>query len=189
VFKRFFGKKNDGFFLQLNDEDAASKPAAKVKDSIQPVSTPVVTVATTVSPTVTAPITSTKNDVLAAPAAEQKAVKADKKVDKKSAKKAEETKIANIPAPVAASVVPTITNFATDYLIKPSSSSGRRLPGANMKGFLAMARNVDKPKAFKATAEERKSSIEKPAVVVEKKAPINPKEAQKLVTGEPEMRY
>ncbi len=183
MFKRFFGKKNDGFFLQLSDEDAASKPVAKVKDSVAPVSTPV-------APTVTAPATSTQNDAPAASAnkAEQKANKADKKVDKKSAKKAEETKTP-IPVAVAAPVVPAITNFATDYLIKPSSSSGRRLPGANMKGFLAMARNVEKPKAFKATAEERKASMEKAPAVVEKKAPINPKEAQKLVTGEPEMRY
>jgi hypothetical protein len=179
VFKRFFGKKNDGFFLQLSDEDAASKPVAKVKDSVAPVDP----VTTTVTPTVTAPVTSTQNDI---PAASSN--KADKKVDKKSAKKAEETKTP-IPVAVAAPVVPAITNFATDYLIKPSSSSGRRLPGANMKGFLAMARNVEKPKAFKATAEERKASMEKAPAVVEKKAPINPKEAQKLVTGEPEMRY
>jgi hypothetical protein len=35
---------------------------------------------------------------------------------------------------------PTIVNFATEYLIKPSSSSSRRRAGANMTYFLDMAR-------------------------------------------------
>jgi hypothetical protein len=189
VFKKFFGKKNDGFFLQLEDEDAASKPAAKadsnVQDKAKDAKSSVAAVVSAVNP---AAVITTATTAAPQSKAEQKAVKADKK-DKKSAKQAEETKISKAPAPVAAPVAPAITNFATDYLIKPSSSSSRRLPGANMKGFLAMAQDIGKPKVFKATAEERKSNPVKPAVVVEKKAPINPKERQKLVTGEPEMRY
>ena len=59
-----------------------------------------------------------------------------------------------------APAAPPITNFATDYLIKPSSNNSRRMPGANMRGFLDLARQVEKPKAFKASAAERKTSPE-----------------------------
>jgi hypothetical protein len=126
VFKKFFGKKNDGFYLQIEDDNAAPKPEAKAKAPAKPesVSTPAPAVAA-----VTTPV---------APAA---------KADKKSAKKAETPKKVEAPAPVAVSapVAPAITNFATDYLIKPSSISSRRLPGANMNGFLELARQVKKP--------------------------------------------
>ncbi len=141
LFKKFFGKKNDGFYVQLEDDDAKSTPAAKAPTKAAPASAP--------APTVTAPTAA----VAAAPAA---------KTEKKSAKTVATPKVDTAPAPVAAAPAPVITNFATDYLIKPSSNSGRRRPGANMRQFVDLARQMDKPKAFKATAAERKPAAEKP---------------------------
>jgi hypothetical protein len=141
VFKKFFGKK-DGFYLQLEDEDATSKPAAKAKDKAP------------AKPAVSVPAIKTVEPV--AVVATPKAGSAPAaKADRKGAKEKTET-------PQKVVVAPAITNFATDYLIKPSANSGRRLPGANMRGFMEMARQVEKPKAFKTTAAERKPA-EKPA--------------------------
>jgi hypothetical protein len=162
-FKKLFGKKNDGFFLQLEDEDATSKPEtkAKAKESAQPVATPAAAVVTPeVAPSAVAatvaPATGT-----AAPL-DKKAAKAEEKAAKaakRAAGKSETPTVVSASAPAAAPApaAPVITNFATDYLIKPSSISGRRMPGANMKGFLDLARQVEKPKAFKAAASERKA--------------------------------
>jgi hypothetical protein len=153
VFKKFFGKKNDGFYLQLEDEQASSQPAAKTKTpdpapaKPEPVATSTPAVAAV---TQTAPVAPATKSV-AEPTAQ---------ADKKSAKKAETPKVEVKPAPVAVAPAAPITNFATDYLIKPSSSSSRRLPGANMKGFLELARQVQKPANFKATAAERKVKAE-----------------------------
>ena len=169
MFKRFFGKKNDGFFLQLEDEDATSKPEAKAKakESAQavaapPVATPAAVVATEAAAPV-APATGTAAPLdKKAAKAEEKAAEKAAKAAKRAAGKTEAPKVAadSVPtavAPPSAPAAPAITNFATDYLIKPSSISGRRMPGANMKGFLDLARQVEKPKAFKAAASERKA--------------------------------
>jgi hypothetical protein len=151
VFKKFFGRKNDGFFLQLEDKDASSIPEAKAKPAAAPTPAPTATVAKE------APVATSAVPAAVAAKVDKKAAKADKK----SAKKAETPKVESAPAPVVtAPPAPPITNFATDYLIKPSSTSSRRLPGANMRGFLELARQVDKPKAFKNTAAERKPSAE-----------------------------
>jgi hypothetical protein len=179
-FKKLFSKKNDGFYLQLEDEDATSAPAAKAKETAQPVATPVaaqpiatpvaqpvaisapIAVVTEVAPvaltTTTAPATGTTAVDKKIAKAEEKAAEKAAKAAKRAASKAE-TKVVADSAPVAipVPVAPPITNFATDYLIKPSSISGRRMPGANMKGFLDLARQVEKPKAFKAAASERKA--------------------------------
>ena len=149
MFKNFFGKKNDGFYLQLEDEDASSKPEAKAKPESAASVVAVVKEAIPVADaTKTAPASA--------------AAKVDNKAatDKQSANKAQTPKVAAPASVVAAPAAPPITNFATDYLIKPSSNSSRRLPGANMRGFLELARQVDKPKAFKASASERKASAE-----------------------------
>jgi hypothetical protein len=138
VFKNFFGKKNDGFYLQLEDEQASSKPQAKTQAPApakpEPVAIPTAPVAATTEATPVTPAT----ESVTAPAA---------KTEKKSAKKAVAPKSVETPTPavVSAPAAPAITNFATDYLIDSSSSSSRRLPGANMSGFLALARQVKKP--------------------------------------------
>lgn len=152
MFKKFFGKKNDGFYMQVED-DAPAKVLAKAKPSA------VVAAAPAAVPT--APIVAE-----AAPAAvgeqakaltpeekkiadaEKAVAKAAAKAEKKSAKKAvDEQKVAAVAsAPVApAPALPPITNFATDYLIKPSSDSTRRRPGANMSKFLELAREAKIP--------------------------------------------
>jgi hypothetical protein len=156
--KKLFGKKNDGFYLQLEDEKDTPKPAAKAK-SEPPASKAPAPVAAAPA----APVTPAAPAVQAAPVApapvaqsapaEQEAKKSVKKSVKKEKpeKKVEETK-APVAAPVAPPVVaaaPEIKNFATDYLIKPSSNSSRRRPGANMNGFLNMARQAKKPEPFK----------------------------------------
>jgi hypothetical protein len=135
MFKKLFGKKNDGFYMQAEE---AKTPA--------PV-TPVVPVATV------APV------AIAANVAEPVVVAADaspaKKTSVKDKKKAKPEKdgkkVAETPAPVAvvavAAAAPAFTNFATDYLIKPASSSNRRRPGANMKQFMDMARQVETKKS------------------------------------------
>ena len=72
-----------------------------------------------------------------------------KRKQKKAAKKAtdaEKKAAIPVPTPVAAApALPPITNFATDYLIKPSSDSTRRRPGANMSKFLELAREAKIP--------------------------------------------
>jgi hypothetical protein len=149
VFKKFFGKKNDGFYLQLEDDDAP-KPAAKAKPEA-------------VAPATPAPATKETAPVAAKTEAAAPAAPKAAKSEQKSVKKAEDPKAVEQKAPVVtAPPAPPITNFATDYLIKPSSNSSRRLPGANMRGFLDLARKVDKPTAFKATATERKASEKAP---------------------------
>jgi hypothetical protein len=152
VFKRFFGKKNDGFYIQLEDADAKSTPATKAPTKSEPAATVTATKAAEPAVAVPAAIVDTKPAKVDAKSA---------KTEKKSAKKVETPKVEAAPAPVAAPA-PAITNFATDYLIKPSSNSSRRRPGANMRQFMDLARQMDKPKPFKAAAAERKPSTEKP---------------------------
>jgi hypothetical protein len=171
MFKKLFGgfgKKNDGFYLQMEDDTNTPKPPAQAKSQppaaekvakvvAEPTVTPVT--ATTATPAAK----STKSDLTAGKEAakadkdvviaEKDAAKADKAA-KKSAKKAEsnkktksDPKVEQPTAPVfaPAALSAPITNFATDYLIKPSSISTRRRPGANMNMFLDMARQAKKP--------------------------------------------
>jgi hypothetical protein len=72
-----------------------------------------------------------------APAATAKAKPA--KASKKEAAIAPAAKAEPAKAPV-----PTETTFAPKYLV-PSSSNGRRRPGANMNAYLDMARQVKTP--------------------------------------------
>jgi hypothetical protein len=135
VFKKLFGKKNDGFYMQVDDV-----PTPKVPAKAQPAATVVAAAAAVVS----APTEITTADRKIADA-EKAVAKAAAKTEKKSAKKAaEEQKVVAVaPAPVAPPK--PITNFATDYLIKPSSDSNRRRPGANMSKFLELAREAKIP--------------------------------------------
>jgi hypothetical protein len=157
VFNKFFGKKNDGFYLQVEDDNNAPKPEAKAKAKSQPaadtakvaavVAQPITTTQAAPAATVVATPATTAN---AAPATKPDG-KADKAAKKSVEKKTDAKKVAAAPAPVAAPApaAPPITNFATDYLIKPSSTSSRRLPGANMSMFMDMARQAKIPATFK----------------------------------------
>jgi septal ring-binding cell division protein DamX len=161
VFNKLFGKKNDGFYLQIEDDNNAPKPEAKAKSKPAAQSEKVAKVAAEPAPTTSvapvAPVSATqvapakasdpKTEKEMAKAAKEAAKAAKKSVKKTDDKKAEAKKAAAAPVPVAAPVptAPPITNFATDYLIKPSSTSSRRRPGANMGMFIDMARQVQTP--------------------------------------------
>ncbi len=134
MFNNLFGKKNDGFYVQVEDDNNSPKPEAKAKPAAESANVAAV-----------APVATTQ----AAPA-----TKSDVKVDKPTAttkKKTEAKKPEATPAPVVASApaAPPINNFATDYLIEPARSSSRRFPGANMSMFMDMARQVKIPVSFK----------------------------------------
>jgi hypothetical protein len=67
-------------------------------------------------------------------------IKKDKKQDKKK-------EVATVqPAVAAVPMAAAFTNFATDYLVTPAVAGNRRRPGANMKGFMSMARDVKEMK-------------------------------------------
>jgi hypothetical protein len=145
MFKRLFGKKNDGFYMQADEskapapvEKAAAAPTEKKVAAAVPVETP-------------APPATEKAEPVAeeSPKATKTSIK-DKKKDKKKTKGESKAATPAIETELVATVSaaePTITNFATDYLIKPSSISSRRRPGANMKQFMDMARQVETKKS------------------------------------------
>jgi hypothetical protein len=145
MFKNLFGKKNDGFYMQVDEavskDQAPTTPATPVaaKAPEPPVAAKVAEAVTVQEPSKDQP-----KDQAAEPAPKAKKTSIKDKKDKKDKTKDPE------PAPtaaVAAVVEPAITNFATDYLIKPSSNSNRRKPGANMKQFMDMARQVETKKS------------------------------------------
>jgi hypothetical protein len=143
MFNKFFGKKNDGFFMQIDESappkaDSAPKEVATKSKADAPksdVAKESAPSAEVIPATVVAAIpeaaTESKNK------SAKTSIKKDKK-DKKEDKK--QDKAAEVP-PVAAAA-PAFTNFATDYLVTPAVAGNRRRPGANMKGFMSMARDV-----------------------------------------------
>jgi hypothetical protein len=137
MFNKFFGKKNDGFYMQV-DEDAPPKAAATPKE-VTKVAAPKAEVAAK------SDVVSDATVVVAALEAstEQKgkSVKTSIKKDKKQEKKKDEP-AAQAEVATAAPVAAAFTNFATDYLVTPAVAGNRRRPGANMKGFMSMARDV-----------------------------------------------
>jgi hypothetical protein len=149
--KKLFGKKNDGFYLQLEDDDKAPKPAAKPKAESKPDASPKSAVVVEAAPVATPPAVAATTQTAPATKSEAKAEPEVAKAGNKSVKKTEAKKVEAAPAPVAAPApaAPPITNFATDYLIKPSSTSTRRRPGANMNSYLDMARQATKQAPFK----------------------------------------
>jgi hypothetical protein len=115
----FFGKK-DEFYLELKEEVG----------QVQPVATKPVAAAPKVEPV---------------QAVKAEPVQAAKPAKPAKATKAEPAKAAKVePAKAAKPAAPAETNFATKYLITPSSGVRRR-PGANMNSFLDMARQVKVP--------------------------------------------
>jgi hypothetical protein len=136
MFKKFFGKKNDGFYMQVDDTSAPK--TAPQAEAAKPVETKAIE---------TAVVTETKEVAAVTTEATSTAAKAAAKTGKTSIKKqkAKEDKPAAeaVTAPVAQPVaVATFTNFATDYLVTPAVAGNRRRPGANMKGFMSMAKEV-----------------------------------------------
>ncbi len=141
MFKKFFGKKNDGFYMQV-DESAPPKAAVAPKEVVA--DAPKAEDAKADAPKA-AEVTA-KSEVVSKASAEQKSksAKTSIKKDKNQEKKKDEP--AKTEVAVVAPVIPTITNFATDYLVTPAIAGNRRRPGANMKGFVSMARDVKEMK-------------------------------------------
>ncbi|MBD2363289.1 hypothetical protein H6G36_19200 [Anabaena minutissima FACHB-250] len=125
------GKKNGGYYLQLEETGTGSAPVAETK---------------------TKSAVETSNGTKAAVEAPQPEpsptpVKAAKKKASQNGKAAP-TEPAPVPVPAASTkpATPTETTFAPKYLIPTfSSSNGRRRPGANMNTYLDMARQVKTP--------------------------------------------
>ncbi len=148
--------------MQIEDDASAPKVEAKAKPSAvvtpAPVAeaAPAAVIAAPVAEAAPAAVAVTPSTAVAVAPEEKKIADAEKavakaaaKAEKKAVKKATDgEKKAAVPAPTpvaAAPVLPPITNFATDYLIKPSSDSTRRRPGANMSKFLELAREAKIP--------------------------------------------
>jgi hypothetical protein len=163
MFNKFFGKKNDGFYMQVDEsappkavvatkETVAAKPkvaetkvsetkaGAATETASQPVDITPATVATIASENPT----EKKAEQKAKSAKTSIKDKKDKKEDKKSEKP--EKSAAQPEVIAAAPVAAAFTNFATDYLVTPAVAGNRRRPGANMKGFMSMARDVKEMK-------------------------------------------
>jgi hypothetical protein len=143
MFNKLFGKK-DGFYMQV-DESAppkANAPEAPVAKAPKTEVTPTETIAATeaVAVTVAAKESAAKNGQ-----GDTKAKSAKTSIKNEKKKEAIEAK-PEATTVVVVSSAPAITNFATDYLVIPAVAGIRRRPGANMKGFMTMAREVKETK-------------------------------------------
>lgn len=139
MFKKFFGKKNDGFYMQVDESAPPKADNSKSKDVVAKTEAAPAkqSLATQPSEIVAEPIAAI--DPVAKGQSEPKAKSA--KTSIKKDKKAEEP-IAVSKATSSEPVAPAFTNFATDYLVTPAIAGNRRRPGANMKSFMSMARDV-----------------------------------------------
>jgi hypothetical protein len=121
------GKKNGGYYLQLDESGEVVAPESNSKAAAAPAK---------VEAAAPAKVEANGNG------------KTSKKTSVKDSKKAKkEEVVAAAPAPVAAAKKPeptTETNFATKYLIS-TDSMARRRPGANMAAFMDMATQVKTP--------------------------------------------
>ncbi len=158
MFKKFFGKKNDGFYMQV-DESAPPKTESPKSDESKPKDIVAKTeaapskesIATQLPATLTEPITAIDPVTKDQNEPKAKSAKTSIKKDKKE-KKAEEPITEGASKAIAVSkaspepVAPAFTNFATDYLVTPAVAGNRRRPGANMKSFVSMAKDVKEMK-------------------------------------------
>jgi hypothetical protein len=151
MFKKFFGKKNDGFYMQV-DESAPPKADAPKADKSKSQDVVAKTEAAPAKESLATQPLAIVAEAVAEPIAaidpardqtepKAKSAKTSIKKDKKQDKKAEEP-IAVSKVTSSEPVAPAFTNFATDYLVTPAIAGNRRRPGANMKGFMSMARDV-----------------------------------------------
>lgn len=121
-------KKSNGFYLELDDAASNGSSAAPSQSAAPAAAT----------------ATAEKSEKKSSKRAEQLAAAA--KAENGGVKPAAPAK-APEPATVAKALnlpEPTVTNFATDYLLT-NGNNGRRRPGANMASYLDMARQVKAP--------------------------------------------
>jgi hypothetical protein len=139
-------KKSSGYFLELEDAKSTGNSASAPAGNPTP--------ANPASAKAPEPAAAEAQPVAAATTAQPQAEPAQKSSARKAklAAAAEQAEPAKPTAPVAVNPVnnslnlpqPTVTNFATEYLI-PKTATPRRRPGANMSNFLDMARQVKTP--------------------------------------------
>jgi hypothetical protein len=122
-------KGSNGFYLELEDAKSVDNTSAPSQAT---------------EPTEAPAAATKKSGKKSSKRAEQlAAAKAEAETNNKSAEPARAlqpaaaAKALNLPQPA-------VTNFATDYLL-PTSTNGRRRPGANMASYLDMARSVKAP--------------------------------------------
>jgi hypothetical protein len=129
------GKKNGGYYLQLDESGEVVAPESNIKAAAAPAK-------------VEAAAPAKVEDAAPAKVEAKGNGKTSKKTSVKDSKKAKkEEAVAAAPAPVAAAKKPeppAETNFATKYLIS-TDSMARRRPGANMGAFMDMATQVKTP--------------------------------------------
>jgi hypothetical protein len=133
MFNKLFGKK-DGFYMQV-DESATPKVNAPKAEA------PKAEVAKTEA-TAAVEESAAKDEAATTAKSTKTSIKKDKKKDAAEAQPEVTTMVSASTVPA----VPAITNFATDYLVIPAVAGNRRRPGANMKGFMTMAREVKETK-------------------------------------------
>jgi hypothetical protein len=156
MFSKLFGKK-DGFYMQV-DESAPAKEE-KPKAAAAPAKTVDVAAqaaAASIAEPVSVIVESEESAVAPAKAKSAKtSIKKDKKKDEEKAKEVVAEPV------VVAKAAPTITNFATDYLVIPAVAGNRRRPGANMKGFMTMAREVKESKKGSVGNQQKVEGVKK----------------------------
>ncbi len=170
--KNLVKKSNNNFFLELKEEVEAKIDEAKQEikeitqtketketkkvEAKQPASNGAKPAVAPAKPVAVAPAKaavtpelngkmSRKDTAAAAKAAKIEAAKVAKEAETASSNPAQ---IAKTAAKKQQPAAPVETNFATKYLMTPSSS-GRRRPGANMNSYLEMARQVKTTKSEK----------------------------------------
>ncbi len=188
MFNKLFGKKNDGFYMQI---DESAPPQAETPKTEAPKTAPAKAkfptfgkskdksqeaAATSAAPPATSSAATQTAVIVAEPAASDPAAKEqseskaksaktsikDKKDKSKKEKKAEEPiAVTQTPTAIPQPATPAITNFATDYLVTAAVAGNRRRPGANMKGFMTMARDVKEMKKGSQGSQLKQKAAEK----------------------------
>ncbi|MEA5570911.1 hypothetical protein [Calothrix sp. UHCC 0171] len=150
--KNLAKKSDNNFYLELKDNEE-KKPSQEAKSA--PEEKPAQPVAVQPTPATVPTATSNgkptkKEDAAPAKSAKVKAAKGAKGAKAAQVEKKVEVVKPMDPAELAAAAVARKpeksgdNNFATKYLLTPSTN-GRRRPGANMNAFLEMARTVKTP--------------------------------------------
>lgn len=126
IINRSGDKKDNGFYLQLDETGNVVEPTPADKPATSAAGSTAATTETPASEAKTSPKVSVKK-----PKAE-------------TAVKTAEAAPASASAAPKPAAPPAEKNFATKYLVQTNTMSRRR-PGANMSGFLEMARQAKVP--------------------------------------------
>lgn len=137
--------KNNGYYLELKEDETKSPEPSKPESPngakpAEPKADNSVKSDTSASNGKSAENTEAKSKSKKTSITERK--KAQKA--KKSQPVSQPETVSSTPAKTTKPQEPVETNFATKYLM-PTSTNGRRRPGANMNSFLEMARTVKTP--------------------------------------------